>query len=126
MNSKTPAEQQLEYLKKLRDQKKPGRATAKAATGIGEAQVGQARPRKAAGKMRRGRARYKLPVSASTWKRLQAAAKSDKNFKPGLALGNWAVELVLNLPPGLRKPPVSGREELFRKIREWLRTIDIN
>ena len=113
MTIKTAAEQQLDYLKKLKAQQKP--------------KAKKAGPRKASPKKKKpAQARHSLPINALTWKRLQEAAKADGNLRHTSGVGNWAIEILLNLPPGLRKPPSSGKEELFEKIREWLRAIGIN
>ena len=105
MSSKTAAELQMEFLKKLKEQQKNGKAP--------KALPASARP---------GKKRAKAPglsVSAASWKRLR-----DEFEKRGLnprnkRYGDWAVELLLGLPTGSEALSQGQKEELFLRIRDW-------
>lgn len=112
MNPKTAAEQQLEVLKKLKEQKgsKPrlsrSAAPAKAAPGLSLEPL----------RKRPGR---RIPLSEAAWTRLRQEAMLPGKLKINQELGDWVVELLLGLPPELRSLAPEGKQEFFDKVKAW-------
>jgi hypothetical protein len=123
VNSKTPAEQQLDILKRLKAQQKLGRATPRslpvAASAPSSPDAAAAAPRSIRA-ARKHVAGHRIPLSAKAWESLRRQALSQGTLKLNQDLGDWVVELLLNLPPELRSLPEAAREDLFRKVRTWL------
>jgi phage host-nuclease inhibitor protein Gam len=62
-----------------------------------------------------------LPVSKETWKRLRARQRESREFKTRKAMGEWAAELLMALPPQASKLNADAKAELFKRIDEWCR-----
>lgn len=116
MNPKTPAEQQLEHLKKLKAQQgsrpaRPPRAVASAAAA--------AEPGGLKIKVLRKKAQRRIPLSEPGWRQLKEQGIETGLLKLNQGLGDWAVELLLNLPAGLQNLAPEAKQELFAKIKDW-------
>jgi hypothetical protein len=139
VSAKTPAEQQLEFLKRLKEQQKQGRgkggnaqatAFAKAHTASAEPAQGPASRGAGSGgaaegmlrlaKARKTRGGRNIPLSAKAWDALREQALKPGVLKLNQDLGDWAVELLLKLPSELRGLPEAAKADLFFKIRTWL------
>jgi hypothetical protein len=113
MNPKTPAELQLEVLKKLKEQRgsKPPRPSRSAA------------PAKAAGLLslepRRVRSGRRIPLSEAAWSKLKEGALAPGTLKINHELGDWVVELLLGLPSELRSLAPEAKQEFFEKVKAW-------
>ena len=120
MNAKTPAEQQLEFLKKLKEQqqhaKPPARRSSLAEPENKKAAYGELGPSKKK-KPRKGAA---LPLSREAWARLRDEGVKTGILKLNQDLGDWAVELLLSLPLELRTLSPDARQALFSKLRSDL------
>lgn len=122
MSVKTAAELQLEYLKKLKEQMEKGAPRPKAARREESSNAPVAAPSMSlsAGKSpRKKKATPSLPLSAAAWKRLREEGFKKGQLKRGRELGDWAVELLLSIPYGLKDLSDESRAELFAKIRDW-------
>jgi hypothetical protein len=60
-----------------------------------------------------------LPVSRQNWQRLRARQAEAKEFANRRAMGDWAAELLLALPPQASHLDREAKEELFKRLREW-------
>jgi hypothetical protein len=137
MTAKTAAQQQLDFLKKLKEQQRsPGakarapqqsqttqqdtqtqrltqvRAAASSAGRVGGGQAGRAGAR---GKS----VARRIPLSAKAWSELKTGGLDRGLLKLNQELGDWAVTLLLNMPQGLKTLPESVRAEVFEKVRAW-------
>lgn len=120
---KTPAEQQLEALRQLKQtqaRRKPTPAPApKAATPASVApgvENFELTERPATPAKKRGPA---LTLSPQQWKRLRERQREHKEFRRRKDMGDWAAELLLALPAGVAGLSQAAKQELFRKMREW-------
>jgi hypothetical protein len=115
----TPAERQIELLKRL-----------KAAPPSADAEGVQAEPEDAGaapteapeetrGAPPSGPLPRALPVSEVAWRRLVARQRASREFGKLAELGEWAAELVLALPPGASRMSKAEKSELFRRMAQW-------
>jgi hypothetical protein len=104
MSKPTPAELQMEELRRLR----AGLAKAKAPR--------PPRPRAQAGKENGGAA---LPLSADLYRELLARQKAEKAFRSRRDMGNWAAELLLALPLATHRLSPEAKAELFQRMQAW-------
>jgi hypothetical protein len=131
--ARTAAEQQIELLRQLKDSKSKRKAVAPAPLRPASAapmpaspsplmegdapQAGHfeliemARKAKAVGPA--------LPLSRDTWKRLRERQALGKEFASRKAMGDWAAELLLALPPQASRMDKGAKAELFKRLREW-------
>lgn len=112
---KTPAEEQIELLKRMKEgrAKAPESALAKVPAPAPAAPA----PRPAAPKRPAAAKPHALNVDAKTWGRLEERRKAE--FKDTRRLAAWAARLVLALPVGVAALPEEAQEELFREMRRW-------
>jgi hypothetical protein len=129
---RTAAEQQIELLRQLRAAKPKARQAAPAAAHpsgapdrLGPAAEGPA-PTGGAFEIVDGppqprpkQAGPSLPVSREQWKRLRERQSASKEFRTRKAMGDWAAELLLALPPQCSRLEADARGELFKRMREW-------
>ena len=122
MNAKTPAELQLEFLKKLKEQQKaaPAKPRPQARPGA-EAAPSETRAMELGASKRRAKknSRRGIPVSENGWRLLREASIAGRKFKLNQALGDWAVELLLGLPFEIQSLSDEAKRELFEKIKSW-------
>jgi hypothetical protein len=122
MSVKTAAELQLEYLKKLKEQMEKGSPRPRAARRDESATAplpSQAMSLSAAKLPKKKKTMPSLPLSVAAWKRLREEGFKKGQLKRGRELGDWAVELLLSIPYGLKDLSEESRAELFAKIRDW-------
>jgi hypothetical protein len=62
-----------------------------------------------------------LPLSKDSWRRLRERQRETREFRSRKAMGDWAAELVLAMPPQASKLGPEGKAELFKRIEEWCR-----
>lgn len=60
-----------------------------------------------------------LPVSRETWRRLKARQARTKEFKRRRDMGEWAAELLLAMPPRAHLLSPEGKADLFARLQEW-------
>ena len=121
MSAKTPAEQQLEFLKKFRDQQRSGKLKPgpEGLAALAVTPTGLQSPKK----RRRG---HGLPLGRQAWQRLRLEGVKSGRLKWNRALGDWAVELLLNMPPEMAAWSAQTKQELFAKIQEWSAGMGLN
>jgi hypothetical protein len=123
MTVKTSAEQQLEFLKKLKEQQQSGklkpRPPVAVAPSSGQAAQGSVSLTKAVVRRAKKRRSPGLPLGLEAWKRLRDEGIKSGKIKLNKALGDWAVELLLNMPSGLEALSSTSKKELFAQIQEW-------
>lgn len=130
---RTPAEEQMEELRRLREtvtKRKPvaprsalapsSPAKAALATVPGSTSAGaqgfelsEAQPKK---KKKDGPS---LVLSAELYRSLLERQRAQRSFKRRKDLGNWAAELVLALPLDAHKLSPEAKAELFKRMQEW-------
>ena len=130
---RTAAEQQIELLRQLKESKAKRKAVApaplRAASVSTEAALpeplieGEA-PRSGAFELIEAPRKPKaagpsLPLSRDTWKRLRERQAQAKEFPNRKAMGDWAAELLLALPPQASRLDREAKAELFKRLREW-------
>lgn len=120
--ARTAAEQQIEALRQLKQAQprrkavplpvaKPSKAPVAPASAFELSENRAARPAKKPGPQ--------LPLSRAQWARLKARQKEHHEFRTRRAMGDWAAELLLALPPGTQRLSPEALEDLYRKMREW-------
>jgi hypothetical protein len=75
------------------------------------AESGPAKPKRKSG--------HGLPVGRETWRRILERQRLTREFKGRKEMGEWAAQLLLNLPARAHTLDPQAREELFRRMREW-------
>ena len=120
MTAKTAAELQLEFLKKLKEQqsglapRKRLQAAARAGKLSSAVQSLRASRKAPASKAR------KIPLSGPAWRLLKSQAIDNGRYQVNQSLGDWIVELLLNLPEGFKSLSPVQRAEVFQKVKEWV------
>jgi hypothetical protein len=135
MTLKTPAELQMEELKRLkasagkRPVPPPRRVESPVSTG-----PAALRPKStgilpgAAGaggyelSEKKGKPEPALPVSRELYRRLLAKQKESKAFKRKRDMGDWAAELLLGLPFEMHRLSPEAKADFFSKMKEWAAT----
>jgi hypothetical protein len=124
MSSKTPAEQQLEFLKKLKEQQKSGKLNPGAALLVqrrdGSASSTSFRLTKQLKPESKKKRSPALPLSSDAWKRLRDEAIKNGKLRLNKGLGDWAVELLLGMPAEMATLSPELKKELFLKIQDWV------
>src|SRR5689334_4270244 len=123
MNAKTPAEIQMELLRRLKEEasQKPGkpvRAAAPSSPRPAGFEVDQApkRTRKAAARTKTAA----LPMGKAAWEKLRAKfSDPGQAFRPGKGLGDLAAQLLLELPREAGKWSEAERQNLAEMVRQW-------
>ncbi len=115
MNSKTPAELQVEMLRKLKQQQssrppKPVEARTAAAKPAFEVKPAKAKSR------RRRVASLSLPLNKKTWEALKAKFGISR---PSKAMGELAAQLLLALPKESLSSEPAMHRELTKALRDW-------
>lgn len=129
---RTPAEEQMEELRRLREtvtKRKPV-APAKASAAVTPAtralppvhgstgsgalsfELAEAQPKK----KKEGPS---LALSADLYRRVMERQRAQRSFKRRKDLGDWAAELVLALPFDAHKLSPEAKAELFKRMQEW-------
>lgn len=122
MTIKTPAEIQIEFLKKLKAEQKSGKGGRLPKVNLSAATPTkldwQLSPFPNRGKRRKTQG-YSLSVSKPAWLQLQEGLKKSRlSLKERRRLGDWAVELILAFP-SVESMNQEMKVELFQRIREW-------
>lgn len=116
MNYKTPAELQMELLRKLKQQQSSSPPRPPAAAQQDSTPSTLAERRKSPKKRSKTPA---LPVSRAQWERLRDRFTSGGTFRPGLAWGDFAAEFLLTLPDDPAKMETTLKRELLVLIKNW-------
>ena len=116
MNAKTAAEQQLEFLKKLKAQQKAAKPSSRRLKSQGS-QAGKSMGLNIVPTRKKGQRR--IPMSESAWLRLREEGFQGGKLKLNKALGDWAVELLLGVPMAAQSLSSEAKRELFAKIHDW-------
>jgi hypothetical protein len=123
MSFKTPAEQQLEFLKKLKEQKdgtkRPAPSAHPAVKKEASAAPAPLSLKPAPDSNRRKKPQRALVMSEEVWQRFKKEALESGKYRQGKALGDWAAALLMHLPAGLAEAPADAQRELFEKLSEW-------
>lgn len=138
MRPKTPAELQLEALRKMKEEAalaprrarpRPEAASDDVAPSIPRQavpskapafEIVEAAPRSPKPRAKRG-ANHTLLVSEEMWQRLRERERMNKEFKGKAELGDWAAELLLALPKNSHRLNEEARQELFARMAAWAR-----
>lgn len=106
--NKTPAELQIELLRRLKEGKTPRQS----ASSPREARDERARPG-------RGPSHAGLAISPALWRKLVARQRELKEFKNRRDMGDWAADLLLALPAYSRPADTAARESFLARLALW-------
>ena len=129
---RTPAEEQMEELRRLREtvgkrkpvspapqrSASPGTAhsdrplNAAPSAGPQSFELSEAQPKK----KKEGPS---LALSKELYRQLLERQRAQRSFKRRKDLGDWAAELVLALPLDAHKLSADAKGELFKRMQEW-------
>jgi hypothetical protein len=122
MTVKTAAQVQLEFLKKLKEQagssSRPRTGSVEAGQGPGTS-MAASNPK---GRKSRRPPSHSIPLSAKAWESFKQEGLQSGKFKVNQALGDYLVRLLLKLPEELQGMPPEAQEELFEKVRDWVKS----
>jgi hypothetical protein len=125
MTAKTPAEIQIEFLKKLKAEQKSGKSARQnkvRARELAAVPDPTLQWRLSASRTQKKGRRFQphhLSVSQAAWQRLQERLKqAGLSLKARRQLGDWAVELLLAFPLADSLSP-EVKSDLFQRIGEW-------
>ena len=122
MKPSTPAEQQMDELRRLREtlsKRKPAPAAlpkapvaAAAATSAGGFELAEAAPKK----KKEGPS---LALSPEIYRKLLERQRQQRSFKRRRDMGDWAAELLLALPFEAHRLSADAKAELFQRMQAW-------
>lgn len=126
---RTPAEEQMEELRRLREglsKRKPA-AAARTPAPLAPRPAGNSltAPSSANGyelvepAKKKKKGDPSLAVSKALYRQLIERQRSQRSFKRRRDLGDWAAELVLALPFDAHKLSKEAKAELFIRMQEW-------
>jgi hypothetical protein len=129
---RTPAEEQMEELRRLREglaKRKPVTA-ARTTSSAQPRQTSSSQPAPATSMgayelvepvVKRKKEDPSLAVSRELYRKLMERQRAGRSFKRRKDLGNWAAELALALPFEAHKLSPDAKAELFARMQEWAR-----
>jgi hypothetical protein len=115
MKARTPAEQQMEELRRMRETLAKRRPTepgkAKPAGGLDPSGTREASKSKKPGPS--------LALGKALYRQLLERQRKDKAFKRRRDMGDWAAQLLLALPSEAHKLSPEAKADLFKRMQEW-------
>ena len=108
MSKRTPAEQQMEELRRLRESGGKAKLPAPPASKFELSES----PRKK-------KAVPSLTLSPALYRRLLERQKADPSFRRKRDMGDWAAELLLALPFEAHRLSPEAKAELFQRMQAW-------
>ena len=120
---KTAAQEQLDHLMRLKEERE------RAPRPVSQARAEERAPAKDAtlrlvavpkgNAPRRSRKTVGLPMHRETWKAFLERQKAHSEFRSKRELADWVAELLMGLPKGLHQAVPEAKRELFARIAEW-------